>query len=53
MGASCNEYDHFLPRFDGVLGEGTFSVVYLAESKKERDGWVAIKVSENFIIFRK
>jgi serine/threonine protein kinase len=33
-------------RFDEVLGEGTFSIVYLAESKIEPDGWVAIKVIE-------
>ncbi len=33
-------------RFDEVLGEGTFSIVYLAESKVEPDGWVAIKVIE-------
>ena len=35
-----------LRRFDEVLGEGTFSTVYLAESKMEPDGWVAIKVIE-------
>ena len=29
-----------------MLGEGTFSTVYLAESKMEPDGWVAIKVIE-------
>ena len=32
-------------RFDEVLGEGTFSTVYLAESRVEPDGWVAVKVS--------
>ena len=31
-------------RFDEVLGEGTFSTVYLAESRVEPDGWVAVKV---------
>ena len=33
-------------RFDEVLGEGTFSTVYLAESRVEPDGWVAVKVSQ-------
>ena len=34
-------------RFDEVLGEGTFSTVYLAESRVEPDGWVAVKVRED------
>ena len=33
-------------KIDDVLGEGTFSVVYLAERKDQRDGLVAIKVIE-------
>ncbi len=34
--------DHY--RFGEVLGEGTFSVVYLAESMDDPGGWAAIKV---------
>ncbi len=34
--------DHY--RFGEVLGEGTFSVVYLAESVSDPGGWAAVKV---------
>ena len=33
-------------KIDDVLGEGTFSVVYLAERRDQRDACVAIKVIE-------
>ncbi len=36
--------DHY--RLDEILGEGTFSVVYLAESLAEPGGWAAVKVLE-------
>lgn len=42
INAGVRVTDHY--RFDEVLGEGTFSVVYLAESKSEPGGWAAVKV---------
>lgn len=41
-GVRANDYY----RFDEILGEGTYSVVYLAESRSEKEHWVAIKVIE-------
>ena len=34
------------------LGEGSFSTVYLAESKAQKGGWVAIKVVEKIDLLK-
>jgi len=39
-------------KFDAILGEGSFSTVYLGESISQKGGWVAIKVVDKIDLLK-